>query len=226
MSDLIEKLYVGDIIRQELPNFASRAAGTVKQGASALTKGTMLGLILVGLATSAAKGGGNTGTGAVSALAAQPNAKVGVYKAIVEIAGTNAATWNLYDPNGKLIDQKQYSGSGATAVFANDQIHATITDGGTDFVVGDEFDITVAAGSGKYIPCVVGALDGSAVGAAILLDDIDPTGGDVTDVHLLTKIAQVDETRIIYDASVNSDPLLAAVQAPLVLAGVQFLAAQ
>lgn len=96
-------------------------------------------------AASAAKSGGNTGNGTLTGLsvASKPAVMAGVYQARVVIAGTNAATINLYNPLGDLIDQKQLSGSGATAVFNNDNLSLTITDGSTDFVVGDGFDITV-----------------------------------------------------------------------------------
>jgi hypothetical protein len=159
--------------------------------------GTALGQELFGAATAAAKSGGNTGNGTCTSVSAQANAKVGIYKAIVAIAGTNAATWNLYDPNGKLIDQKQYSGSGAAAVFANDQIHATMTDGSTDFVVGDEFDITVPAGSGDYAPLDLSAVDGTQVAAAVLYARAF-VAADTTD----------DGAAVIRDALVLSDTLI------------------
>lgn len=93
---------------------------------------------------------GNAGNGLLSALTPQTAAQAGVYNAIVKIAGTNSATWDLFDPNGNLIDQQSYSTSGGTAVFANSQIHATITDGGTDFIVGDSFQITVTANTIQF----------------------------------------------------------------------------
>jgi len=98
-----------------------------------------------GSGVSAAKSGGNTGNGVTSAITAGALAQPGVYKARVESAGTNIALWNLYDPNGNLIDSQGYSGSGQAVTFTNQQLVLTITDGSTDFVVGDGFDITVTA---------------------------------------------------------------------------------
>ncbi len=162
-----------------------------------LEVGTVLGQELFGTVTAAAKSGGNTGTGTCTALSAGNKAQVGVYKAIAVLAGTNAATFNLYDPNGRLIDQKQFSGSGATAVFANDQIGATITDGGTDFIVGDEFDITVPAGSGSYAPLNLSGADGTQVAAAVLYARAF-VAADTSD----------DGSAIIRDALVMSDTLI------------------
>jgi hypothetical protein len=236
MTDKTEKTYAHDFVRREQPNFMSRSAGTIKSGAGKLKAGTILGLIALGTVTAAAKSGGNTGTGTCTLLSAGKNAKAGVYKAVVAIGDVsytdsntdtittaNAATWNLYDPDGKLIDQKQYSGSGATAVFANDQIHATITDGGTDFIVGDGFDITVAAGSGKYIQPTDSAADGSGVGTAILLEEVDATDADVTGAALLVRDAQVANAMLVYDASVTTDNEKAVVNAGLFAANIQFV---
>lgn len=184
MALLTETTRISDVLLHEgfeEVNY-TRDAITLLSGGSACVVGQVLGKINVGTATAAAKGGGNTGNGTCTLVTAQPKAVAGVYKAIVEIAGTNSATWNLYDPNGELIDQKVYAGSGATAVFANDQIHATITDGSTDFVVGDEFDITVVAGSGKWVQVNPSATDGSNVAAGVCLLAADPTSADVASV--------------------------------------------
>ena len=167
--------------------------------------GTVLGLQTLGAISEAAKGGGNTGNGTCTALSVKAGAKVGVYKAIVEIAGTNIATWNLYDPTGELIDQKQYSGSGATAVFNNDQIGGTITDGSTDFVVGDEFDITVAAGAGQYVNYNPGNADGSENVAGICYGYVDATNA-AEHGAIVVRACEVNASELVWDASVPNPP--------------------
>ena len=54
--------------------------------------------------------------------------------------------------------------AGGAGAF-DDDIKFAVADGGTDFIVGDGFDITVAAGSGKYKMALAAAVDGSAVPA-------------------------------------------------------------
>jgi hypothetical protein len=76
-----------------------------------------------------------------------------------------------------MVGQIAYSGSGATATFA-DQLKFVITDGSTDFVVGDTFTITVAAGSGKYIQVTPANLDGTQYAAAILLTPLGALTAD------------------------------------------------
>lgn len=97
-------------------------------------------------ATSAAKSGGNTGNGTFVLDATTPvlaNAVPGVYTLRCTVAGTNSATFRLVDPAGRVLGDFAFSGSGATVTVA-DQIKGVITDGATDFVVGDGFDVTVA----------------------------------------------------------------------------------
>lgn len=99
-----------------------------------------------GTPTAAAKSGGNTGNGTITMDATTPrlsNAIPGVYTVRCITANTNAATFELRDPNGNQIQDVALSGAGATAAFAT-QVKFVITDGTTDFAVGDGFDITVA----------------------------------------------------------------------------------
>lgn len=98
-----------------------------------------------GSATAAAKSGGNTGNGVASAVTTGANVLPGVYKVRAVSAGTNAATFELADPNGNIVDTQGFTGGGGVATFANTQLGFTITDGSTDFVVGDGFDITVTS---------------------------------------------------------------------------------
>src|SRR4051812_39488697 len=59
-----------------------------------LKRGTVLGQILIGAVTSAAKGGGNTGTGTNTVLSAGAQAKVGVYM----LRFTGATAFTLVNP--------------------------------------------------------------------------------------------------------------------------------
>jgi hypothetical protein len=106
---------------------------------------------VAGTATSAAKSGGNTGTGTLVVDGTTPvlaNAIAGVYTARCTVAGTNSATFEVRDPKNDQIGTVAFSGSGASATFAN-QIKFAVTDSGTDFVVGDGFDITVVLNAGR-----------------------------------------------------------------------------
>jgi hypothetical protein len=185
---------------------------TVLSGQGVLKRGTVVGKQTVGAATSAAKAGGNTGNGTCTAVTSKGAGIVGVYQVRCTIAAANAATFDLYNPNGDLIDQRQLSGSGATAVFNNDNLAFTLTDGGTDFAVGDGFDITVAAASGKYLKSVLTASDGSQVPVAVLADDVDATSADALGGAYLT--GEFNVNAITYDASWTTVAALQAAMRP------------
>lgn len=170
---------------------------TLLSGESRL-RGAVLGKINVGAATSAAKSGGNTGGGTLTMDVTTPvraGAKSGVYQVRFTAAATNNGTIRVTDPDGfQLGEVVMAAGAGA---FDND-IKFAVADVGTDFIVGDGFDITVAAGSGKYKLSVAAAVDGSAVPAVILAEDCDATLADKVTVAYFA--ATVDENALTYGA--------------------------
>ena len=145
----------------------------VATGEGALARGTALGKVLYGAAVAAAKAGGNTaGSGTISAVTLADGAKAGVWK----VRMTAATTFTVVDPDGYT------RGSGVAAAEYSNGIKFTITAGTTPFEVGDGFDITVAAGSGKFRKVNTANKDGSGRIAAILANDLDATSDDVVGV--------------------------------------------
>lgn len=156
---------------------------TLASGQS-LARGTVLGQITLGAASSAAKVGGNTGNGTLVLDATTPIlafAIAGVYTVRAIQVGTNLAVFAVVDPRGVALGNVVISGSGSSATFAN-RIKFAITDGATDFALGDGFDITIAAGNGKYVQSLAAALDGSQTPDLILADTTDASAGDKTTV--------------------------------------------
>ena len=111
---------------------------------------------------SAAKAGGNTGNGTLGTLSANALAKNGAYT----VTFLTATTFNVYDPLGKLLG----SGATGTAFSTGGQITFTITAGGTAFVAGDGFVVTVTAKT-MVVPNIV-------FKSGIL--STDPVSGQVT----------------------------------------------
>lgn len=139
------------------------------------TRGAVLGKISIGGAASAAKAGGNTGAGTLTLDATtpvRPGAKVGVYTVRCIAAATDGGTFRVEDPDGNVL------GDVLVGATFDDDIKFAIADGNPDFIVGDGFDITVSAGSGKYKLAAAAAIDGSAVPDAILAEDRDATSAD------------------------------------------------
>lgn len=140
-------------------------------------RGAVLGKISVGAASSAAKTGGNTGNGTLTMDATtpvRPGAKVGVYSVRIVAAALGGGTFSVTDPDGFLIGD-----AAVGSTFDNDIKFATAA-GDTDFIVGDGFDVTVAAGSNKYTLSVAASIDGSQTPDVILAEDCDASGGDKT----------------------------------------------
>lgn len=118
--------------------------------------------------------GGNTGNSTSSAVTTNGYAPMlGDYKLTIIEPGANVGTFALEDPNGKTIAH----GVVATA-FTAGGLSFTLADGSTDFVSGDQFVITVAAGSGKYVKHNVAAVNGSQFAAGVLYNPLPGTNAD------------------------------------------------
>jgi hypothetical protein len=218
---LTERTYTGDWLKGEveIPQHFSRDQITLKSNGSTivtLQSGTVLGKIRTGAATSAAKSGGNTGNGALTVDATTPvlaGAQAGVYSVRLITAATNGGTFRVTDPNGFVL------GDVAVAATFADQIKFAVADGATDFIVGDGFDITVAAGSAKWTQMSLTAIDGSQIAAGILFDlTAVPATGDLQGVAI-TRTATVADVGLTWPAGASAGQIAAAV-AQLSTAGI------
>jgi hypothetical protein len=95
--------------------------------------------ITVGTVTTAAKSGGNTGTGTIAMDATNPvlaSVKPGIYL----VRMTSATAFTVTGPDGLTV------GSGTTGTAFATQVKFTVTAGGTAFIAGDGFDLSVTTG--------------------------------------------------------------------------------
>lgn len=98
-----------------------------------------------GVATAAAWTGNAVNTGTVGAITVSAGAKLGVHKITIAEPGSNVGTFIHEDPDGKIVSAKgvvasAYSGGG---------LAFTVSDGSTDFIPGEGFDITVVDRDGN-----------------------------------------------------------------------------
>lgn len=168
--------------------FASDAGGppiarkvTLLAGIGALVAGTLLGKITVGALT--ASGAAGTPAPAAATITSTPTAAAGtqvgvhIFQCIVGGSAT-ASKWRHIGPTGEVLGvatgNTEYVGTGAGGLTL------TITDAGTDPVVGETFAVTVtaAAGSGKYKTSLAAATDGSQTPVAVLAENITVSGED------------------------------------------------
>lgn len=132
-------------------------------------RGAVLGKRTLGAATSAFVGTGNGALTLDAATPVLPGAKQGAYAITCIAAASNGGTFRVEDPTGVVLGDVAVGGT-----FA-DQIKFVIADGATDFIVGDKFTVTVAAGTSQYLTSVAAAVDGSAVPDLVLSETVDAT---------------------------------------------------
>lgn len=159
--------------------FATKPVTVLSGEPAALARGAVMGRVNTGTASETHVG--NTGDGAMGAITKGILAKPGVYTLKITKAVANAGDFTVKDPEGNLV------GVGHVAVaFASDHLNFTLADGAADFIVGDTFLITVAAGSGKVRRLDVTAVDGTALPFGILAEAIDASAGDKVSVVYTT----------------------------------------
>jgi hypothetical protein len=195
-----EPARVSDVLKMELGTF-NRDPITILSGAGVLAIGTVLGQIAVGAASSAAKSGGNTGGGTLTLDGTTPvlaGAKVGVYAVRCIAAASNSGTFRVTDPDGFVLGDVAVG-----ATFEND-IKFVLADVGTDFIVGDGFDVTIAVGSLKWVACPETATNGSQVARAVLLEKVDATSADKPAVALVRGPAEISRHGLVWHSSVDT----------------------
>ncbi len=192
-----ESNHAGEFIVSEASGSRSRESITVLSGQN-LNAGAVVGKVALGAATSAADAG-NTGDGTMGAVTVGADAQVGAYTLSIIEAATNAGDFQVVDPAGDVV------GIGTVAVaFEGGGLSFTLADGATDFVVGDKFTITVAAGSGKYKEWNPASTDGSQTAAGVLYDAVDASSADADGV-IVARDAEVNASELAWFTGATSD---------------------
>jgi hypothetical protein len=187
----------------------SREEVTVLAGA-ALAPNTVVGRITKGAVTSAVKSSGpNTGNGVLTVNAGAPrlvNCVPGVYTARCIAAAVNGGTFRVTAPDGTVLGDVAVG-----ATFAN-RIQFAIADGAADFSVGDGFDITVAAGSGKVAQFNPTATDGREIAYGVLLY---PANSATADDHVaaIVRDAELEANLIIWPTGISGPNKAAGIAA-------------
>ena len=140
----------------------------------------------------------NTGNGAMGAITVSTGIKVGTYRLTIVEPGTNVGTFLVFDPAGLIV------GKGAVAsAFSAGGLAFTLSDGSTDFVSGDGFDIEIGAGDGTYVAYDDDNTDGTDVAAGVLFADCNATSA-VQDAVAIVQLAEVATDRLVWAATNDS----------------------
>lgn len=169
-----EGKYPSDWLKAESPDLFSREKITILAGSGAarsLTNGMVLAKVTKGTA-SAAAAAGNTGNGTFGAITVGAAAKPGVYKVVCIEPAADAGKFTVEDPDGITV-----AAMTVAAAFSAGGLGFTLADGAADFVAGDSFNVTVAAGSGKWVQLNLSSTVGEDVAAGILFNDASAADG-------------------------------------------------
>lgn len=207
---ITEGQYADDWLKHEAPNHYSREQIVILAGsgsARVLTSGMVLAKVTKGTASAAAKAG-NTGDGAMGAITVGAAAKPGAYKLEIFAAAANAGSFNVFDPDGNFVAQ------GTVGVaFSAGGLGFTLADGSADFVVGDGFTITVAAGSGKWVQFNQDGTTGTEDAAGILLFDAEAADGADGAGVAIVRDAIVNSAQLTWPADIEAGEKTAPVAA-------------
>jgi len=215
MANQTEAVHNAEFLYSEAPGYRSREKITVVSGAGILLPGTVLGQAQVATPATAAAVAGNTGNGTMGTVTVGAGAKVGVYTLTIIEPATNAGVFVVEDPAGLTVGR----GNVASA-FSGGGLSFTLADGSTDFASGDQFTITVAAGTLKYNQLNTAGTLGTQNAVAILYGGVDATSADQP-ATVIARAAEVDAALIVWPAGISTNAKNAAI-AQLAAVGIQF----
>lgn len=196
VTPLTERRHDGGYIVWEPSNgIVTRKEAVLLSGVGICAAGLVLGKVAHALAGVAAAQGGNTGNPTFGAIVIDAPAVAGVYT----VTMLDADDFVVADPAGAQI------GHGDLGVaFDAGGVAFTLTAGGVAAVAGDSFTITVAAGSGKYVPYDPTGQDGREIAAAILYGERDATSADRKCVVNHQGPMRVNASELMWGANVTT----------------------
>lgn len=203
MATKTEGQHAAEFILSQAQGWRSFEAGTVLSGQN-LVAGSVIGAVAFDTTVVAAAVAGNTGNGTMGTVTPGAGAKVGVYKLTIIEPASDAGAFVVEDPDGITV------GHGTVAVaFSGGGLGFTLADGATNFVAGDQFTMTVAAGSLKWKLYNPANTDGSEVPIGILVGAVDASSADKKGVRL-ARDAEVKAADLVWFADATTDQKNAA----------------
>jgi hypothetical protein len=176
-------------------------------GATTVKEFTILARKEVADAITVTADAGNTGDGTVtlaSVVAGAVVPLVGDYTLECIQAVTNGGVFKLVDPNGAIVASglTLTVGAGAVTLFEVAGMTFTVTDGATDFIVGDKFALTVAA-DGKLYLYKTDGIGGEQNPRFIITYEVVTTGAGNVNIDV-AKVGTFNRTRTVIHADGDS----------------------
>ena len=203
MTIVNETTHAGEGIFSELPGTQSRENVTIASGQD-LAAMAVIGRVRGAVGAPSAYSG-NTGDGTFAATpTALINAKEGTYNLVIVEPATNAGTFVLFGPDGTIVGV----GNVASA-YSGPELSFTLQDGATDFVAGDGFTITIAAGTeyGEYDNADTTGLE---IAAGVLLAAVDASAAAAPGVAIV-RGAEIKNSSLVWESGQSAGDKTAAI---------------
>lgn len=196
---------LGDVLLSEVDQKITRRTRTVKAGDGSDRK-LLIGTVAAfadSLLIASAANLGNTGNGTLTTAAALgANAQPGEYT----VEFLTVTTFAVFDPQGSRL------ADGATgAAYDNGQISFEITAGGTAFVAGDGFTITVSTAEGELVAFDPTAVDGSGRDPVIIGQTVTAYDGSAAEVFTLERLCTLKASGLIWPDGITAAQQAAAI---------------
>lgn len=224
MTTLTEGMHEGEFIGEYAMGIGYHVDAATLLSGESLVAGAALGAVAAGTSASAAKSGGNTGNGTFVLDATTPiqsGAIEGVYTLRCITAATNGGVFRLEDPNGTVLGDFTITGGAGGTVTVNEQIKGVLTDGSTDFVAGDGFDITISALTYKHVEYDPAGTDGSENLSGYLMQTTDASAADVACTVFARGPATVNGNDITWKSGMTAAQITTAKNASLANLGIR-----
>ena len=167
---LSEGRHAGEFLLEERAADGSRENIPVLSGQN-LKAGAVIGRIKYGIGRISLPPVGGTGDGTASAVFAGPEVEVGNYVLTCTAVATHGGVFSLTTPSAKALPAFTMTpGTGGTTTYTSRHINFSITDGATDFIVGDAFTFVVSTTA----PTVIGGTGTGVMTALSLGPDAKP----------------------------------------------------
>jgi hypothetical protein len=211
-----EAVHAGAFLITELDDFLSRANGTFEAGQTLVT-GTVLGR-LTGVPPTSPNVGtpvkhypfGGGGTMALAATPYDAATQLGTYRVVCTTPAAGAGTFTIYDPSGNVV------GTEVAGVAFATQIHFTVTAAGVDFMLDDEFRVTVtlpqANAQGQWVAFNPAGTGGAQNAAGINIYPVTSTTTPISIQYaVLTNNAAVRASDLTWPAGITLAQMSAAI---------------
>ena len=148
-----------------------------------------------------------TGNGTIGTLSLGPDAKTGQYRVECIEAITNGGAFKVVGPDGDEIAVGYIiAGAGGVLTLANQrQLNLVVTDGSTDFAVGDFFDVFAfnKLAGGKCVEWDPTTYDGRDDVAGVLYDNVNASAADKAGV-IVARQAEVRKNDLQWATAITA----------------------